>query len=486
MRPGENTVGTGKPWIAPLPAGVTGVTADVPGGYNAEIKIPFSALGISTPAELQFIGIDVNAGDDDGLNNGVISRKLLWNSLAYLTPYTFGLAQLTGTNKPSNPDLGFENDFTSWSIYSGAAGVTLPTINSPDARPGSTGTKTAYVANGGASYVLTGLTANTTYSLKAWVKAVNGQDIWVVVSDFGGSGNNPGQKMTATTWTQTGDIVFKTGANNTSVTLSAWTGSGSAAYFDAFTVVAYTPTVTADRTDNPGTGKVTARSDYAGNRVDAFDNNSSTAWLDYSTTSWIQFEFDNSAKYAVSSYTITSNPFSRHFDAKDWKLYGTNTPEVAFPSGYTELNAQSGMLFTASEKKTFNISNTTGYRAYRLEITANSGGPAIQISEMELFAPASCSTCRVASAEVESLSLKLYPNPASSEVSIDLSGFAGESAVQVKMSDMSGKLFVGQQVQLGEGVKQVTLPVSHLPQGLFFVTVQGSKASKTAKLIITK
>jgi hypothetical protein len=54
------------------------------------------------------------------------------------------------------------------------------------------------------------------------------------------------------------------------------------------------------------------------------------------------------------------------------------------------------------------------------------------------------------------------------------------------MSDMSGKLFVGQQVQLGEGVKQVTLPVNHLPQGLFFVTVQGSKATKTAKLIITK
>jgi hypothetical protein len=34
--------------------------------------------------------------------------------------------------------------------------------------------------------------------------------------------------------------------------------------------------------------------------------------------------------------------------------------------------------------------------------------------------------------------------------------------------------------------KQVTLSVGQLPQGLFFVTVQGSKARKTAKLIITK
>jgi hypothetical protein len=103
-----------------------------------------------------------------------------------------------------------------------------------------------------------------------------------------------------------------------------------------------------------------------------------------------------------------------------------------------------------------------------------------------------CSNCRAANAEVasrkqmEALTLQVHPNPASSEVTIDLSGFAGESAVQVKMSDMTGKLHLGQQVQMGEGVEQVTLPVNHLPQGLFFVTVQGSKVARTAKLMITK
>jgi hypothetical protein len=34
--------------------------------------------------------------------------------------------------------------------------------------------------------------------------------------------------------------------------------------------------------------------------------------------------------------------------------------------------------------------------------------------------------------------------------------------------------------------KQVALPVHHLPQGLFLVTVQGSETAKTAKLVITK
>jgi hypothetical protein len=82
--------------------------------------------------------------------------------------------------------------------------------------------------------------------------------------------------------------------------------------------------------------------------------------------------------------------------------------------------------------------------------------------------------------------LQLYSNLANREVTIDLSGFAGETAVQLKMSDMTGKAFLGQQVQLGAGVDRVTLPVNHLPQGLFFVTVQGSKTTKTAKLVINK
>jgi hypothetical protein len=124
-------------------------------------------------------------------------------------------------------------------------------------------------------------------------------------------------------------------------------------------------------------------------------------------------------------------------------------------------------------------------------ITGNYGNgtpTTIQLAEIELFGP-KCSGCRT-SAEAErgseTLALKVHPNPASTEVTLDLSGFAQESVVQVKMSDVSGKLFVGKQVQLGEGVRKVTLPVSHLPQGLFFVSVQGSKTAKTGKLVITK
>jgi uncharacterized protein YukE len=45
--------------------------------------------------------------------------------------------------------------------------------------------------------------------------------------------------MTSTSWTQSGDIIFTTGASDTSATISAWTGAGSSAYFDAFTIMPY-------------------------------------------------------------------------------------------------------------------------------------------------------------------------------------------------------------------------------------------------------
>jgi hypothetical protein len=253
-------------------------------------------------------------------------------------------------------------------------------------------------------------------------------------------------------------------------------------------------TTEADRTDPVGTGTITSRgqiADYEG-REKAFDNDVNTKWLDQSAQSWIQYTFAGSAKYAVSKYSITSANDVPERDPRDWKLYGSNVANPVFPGDFTEVDSRTNVTFdNFKQKKEFTTSSSsTAYRTYRLTITANRGNgtPAIiQLSEIELFAP-DCSTCRLASAEVESseLSLQLHPNPANQEVTISLAGFEAESSVEVKMSDMRGQSFLHRQVQPRVAGKQVTLSVGQLPQGLFFVTVQGSKARKTAKLIITK
>jgi uncharacterized protein YjdB len=91
-----------KNWaqVAP-PAGVTAQIANVgTTGYNVEFKVPFAALNITSPNQLPFIGIDVNAGDDDG---ETAKPKIAWNSgKSFESPYNFGLAKLSSSSTQPN------------------------------------------------------------------------------------------------------------------------------------------------------------------------------------------------------------------------------------------------------------------------------------------------------------------------------------------------------------------------------------------------
>jgi uncharacterized protein YjdB len=260
------------------------------------------------------------------------------------------------------------------------------------------------------------------------------------------------------------------------------------------------PVSSIDRTDPVGSGVVSASGQNPGEPArNAFDNDPNTKWFVNYFQSWIQFKFtdDGSTRYAVSKYTITSANDVPERDPRDWKLYGTNVANPVFPGDFVELDRRTGVTFPSRfQKQEFTIPNTTEYSTYRLDITANNGAFPTQLAEIELFAPASAAgagnatqTARAGAAStgpLEALPLEVYPNPASREVNVSLKGFEGESAVQVKLTDVAGNTYVSKDVRPGAGVNQVTLPVSHLPQGLFVVRVQGSKTVKTAKLSIAR
>jgi uncharacterized protein YjdB len=457
----------------------------------------------------------------------------------------------------AGPNPGFENNFTSWTTYGTAS------INTANVRPGSSGAKSGYFSNGGAYYVVNGLTPGTTYKVRAWVKAVSGQDIWIVVNGFDGA-KNPGQKMTSTTWTQSGDILFT--PTGTSVTLNAWTGNGSSAYFDDYTIEL-----------NSSSSSVPVRKVIVTPASVSFTNRGITKQLEATvvpfnaTNNSLVWSSSNTAVATVSStglvtsvgegtatITATTNDGGKtasslvtvtrvwtkidDADANKGITYGANWRGWTGPHGYylgtmhgtedASLLQEATFSFTGTKVRYYGGANydlgiaqvflddvlvatvdlfsyTQGYDkvtyesadlaygAHTLKIKAtgtknpSSSGNSVFIDAFD-YTTYGCTSCREANAEVASrkqtevLKLQVHPNPASSEVTIDLSGFAHESSVQVKMSDMTGKLHLGQQVQISEGVKQVTLPVNHLPQGLFFVTVQGSKTARTAKLVITK
>ena len=118
-------------------------------------------------------------------------------------------------------------------------------------------------------------------------------------------------------------------------------------------------------------------------RDKAFDNSTSTKWLDYASATWIQYKFANEASRTITSYTITSGDDMPERDPKNWTLQGS-------PDGSVFTNLHSGTNESFSLRKqtrTFSFTNSTGYKYYRLNITSNTSGGITQLSEIRLLEP---------------------------------------------------------------------------------------------------
>ncbi|MGB6151857.1 MAG: sugar-binding protein, partial [Pricia sp.] len=88
-----------------LGIGSIAAVTDSENGYNVEVAIPWTALGIE-PENGNFLGIDVHMNDDDG--GGSRSGKLAWFATAdqsFRNPSTFGNAFLVA-DRPMPPDSG--------------------------------------------------------------------------------------------------------------------------------------------------------------------------------------------------------------------------------------------------------------------------------------------------------------------------------------------------------------------------------------------
>jgi hypothetical protein len=114
----------------------------------------------------------------------------------------------------------------------------------------------------------------------------------------------------------------------------------------------------------------------------AFDGNPGSKWHCWnSATGWIQYDFGANNAQAIKRYTINSadvpdrNPTS-------WSFLGSQDG-----STWTTLDMQSGQSFIVQmAQNTYNIGNTTAYRYYRLNVTANNGGTSgMAISELGLW-----------------------------------------------------------------------------------------------------
>lgn len=116
----------------------------------------------------------------------------------------------------------------------------------------------------------------------------------------------------------------------------------------------------------------------------AFDLDITSKWYagDANTTGWLAYQFPGTESHVVKSYSVTSANDVPQRDPADWQLQGSDNG-----SSWTTVDQQSARVF-ANRRQTviYSCANTTAYRWYRLNITANSGGSGLQLSELVLYA----------------------------------------------------------------------------------------------------
>jgi hypothetical protein len=85
--------------------------------------------------------------------------------------------------------------------------------------------------------------------------------------------------------------------------------------------------------------------------------------------------------------------------------------------------------------------------------------------------------------EVEDLGFGMFPNPASNQLTVEVP-MTADADVQVSIFDLAGKASVQEHRTLSKGDNRMTLDVSKLANGVYFVQVRNGEASHTRKLVV--
>jgi len=154
-------------------------------------------------------------------------------------------------------------------------------------------------------------------------------------------------------------------------------GSGTSASFPATRITS--PMV------NLAFGGTTSASINTGSQVggsdDAFNGDPGSKWYGYnSPTGWLQYDFGAGNEQVVKRYTVSCADVADR-DPVSWNIRGSQDG-----SNWTWLASASNQTFAIRmATNTYDIGNTTAYRFYRIEITANNGAAGVAISDLGLW-----------------------------------------------------------------------------------------------------
>lgn len=90
----------------------------------------------------------------------------------------------------------------------------------------------------------------------------------------------------------------------------------------------------------------------------------------------------------------------------------------------------------------------------------------------------------VAMPDEKSLSLSVFPDPASNEANLLYSINENRSDGVIRITDIQGKIIQQYDLGIKAGTRQMTVDVSQLPQGVYFATLVSGKEHVTKKLVV--
>ncbi|MEU5104966.1 GH92 family glycosyl hydrolase [Streptomyces sp. NPDC021354] len=171
-----------------------------------------------------------------------------------------------------------------------------------------------------------------------------------------------------------------------------------------------TDKVTAIRANGENTGGGEVKENLA-------DGESSTKWLVFEKTAWLEFDLSDPVK--VVRYALTSANDAPGRDPADWTLKGS-----ADGSDWKTLDTRENQSFASRfQTREFTFDNETAYRHYRLEISRNAGDDIVQLAEVQF---ATADTTPPAPADMRTQADR---GPAGSPTAKANAGFTGTRAL---------------------------------------------------------
>lgn len=199
-------------------------------------------------------------------------------------------------------------------------------------------------------------------------------------------------------------------------------------------------------------------------------------FINYShyTYDWVYMHFLDGRKITVRTGAFKANQAGEYTFSFAVVKAGSHTAEV-------------GQLYNASQKVggynghvgiDYDHLDTVAFDTFTVYVDSASvlGGDNHNITNV--------TTTPDESIDAEEINMNVYPNPASNNVNVVMSGVKGQTVITVH--DMSGKAVTSMRVDIDDNNQIVNLPVDNFSQGIYFIKAVNGSAVMTKKLIIAR